>query len=100
MGRGVKLPSYVHGFLDRHGKPRHYFRRPGFRRVALPGLPYSSEFMDALAMAMAGEVPKVEIGAKRTIPGTVNAAVVSFYNSVAFQSLSTETRRTRRNTLE
>ena len=29
--------KYIHSFTDRHGKPRHYFRRPGFKQVALLG---------------------------------------------------------------
>jgi hypothetical protein len=32
------LPKYVHGFIDRHGKPRHYLRKPGHKAIALPGL--------------------------------------------------------------
>jgi len=28
-------PKYVHGFIDRHGKPRFYFRRPGFKQLPL-----------------------------------------------------------------
>ena len=45
MGPRLKLPKYVHGFLDRHGVPRFYYRRPGFAAVKLPGLPYPPEFM-------------------------------------------------------
>ena len=41
------LPKYVHGFVDRHGRPRFYFRRAGFKKVPLPGLPWSPEFMAA-----------------------------------------------------
>jgi len=37
-------PKFVQGFLDRHGKPRWFFRRPGFKQVPLPGLPSSGEF--------------------------------------------------------
>jgi hypothetical protein len=44
----LKLP-YVLGFVDRHGKPRYYFRRAGHKRVALPGLPWSPEFTAAVA---------------------------------------------------
>jgi hypothetical protein len=25
-----RLPKFVQSFVDRHGKPRFYFRRPGF----------------------------------------------------------------------
>ncbi len=92
--------DYIYEFRDRHGKIRRYFRRPGFKRIPLPGVPGSDEFMMAYQLALTGQMQRVEIGATRTKPGTVAAAVVSYYNSVAFQSFSPETRRTRRNTLE
>jgi hypothetical protein len=53
----MKKPRYVHGFMDRHGKPRFYCRRSGFKRVPLPGLPWSPEFMAAYDAAMKGEAP-------------------------------------------
>jgi hypothetical protein len=67
-------PKFVHGFIDRHGKPRWYFRRAGFKQVRLPGLPWSPEFMSAYE-AVLSETPQLEIGARRTKPGTVAAAV-------------------------
>ena len=48
-------PNFVQGFIDRHGKPRFYFRRPGFKSVPLPGLPWSPEFMAVYVTAMAGQ---------------------------------------------
>jgi hypothetical protein len=30
-------PKYVQGFIDRHGKPRFYFRRAGFKTVVAAG---------------------------------------------------------------
>jgi integrase len=79
--------KYVHGFRDRHGKPRHYFRRGGFKRVALPGLPGSTEYMAAYAEALAN-APPAEIGACRTIAGTVNAVIVGYLASAAFGNLA------------
>ena len=92
-------PKYVHGFIDRHGRPRFYFRRPGFKRVALPGIPWSPEFMAAYQSALA-ETPRVEIGASRTRPGTVAAAVAGYFSSSGFAALAESTRRTRRQILE
>lgn len=40
-------PKFVQGFVDRHGHARFYFRRPGFKRVPLPGLPWTPQFMAA-----------------------------------------------------
>src|SRR5215211_2396940 len=95
-----RLPRYVHAFIDRHGKPRYYLRRPGFKRVPLPGLPYSPEFMEAHAFGMAGNAPKIEIGASRTRPGTVDAAVIAYYGRPSFTGLAPQTRNNRRAILE
>ena len=92
-------PKYVQGFVDRHGKPRYYLRRSGHKSVPLPGLPWTPAFMAAYQAAME-DAPRVEIGASRTKPGTVAAAVVSYFNSWAFRNLADETRRTRKNILE
>ena len=98
MGPRLKLPPYVHGFIDRHGKPRFYFRRPGFKRNPLPGLPYSPEFMAAYDVAKAGE--RKEIGLTRNRPGSVAAAVSGYFGSLAFATLSEVTRKLRRGILE
>ena len=92
--------DYVHEYLDRHGKLRRYFRRPGFKRIALPGVPGSDEFMTAYQLALAGQPGRLQIGAARTKPGTVNAAIVGYYSSLAFRSLARSTQRDRRAILE
>jgi integrase len=92
---------YVNTFRDRHGRLRRYFRLPGCRSVALPGLPGSVEFMEAYQAALAGEIaPRIEIGASRTKPGTIAALTVAYFNSLTFHSLAPETKRTRRNILD
>jgi integrase len=87
MGSGVmrRPPLYCNGFIDRHGKARWYFRRAGFKRAALPGLPWSPEFMAAYEQALAGQ--PLQIGSARTKPGTVRALAVSYFNSPDFRSL-------------
>lgn len=42
---------FVHSFTDRHGKVRHYFRRAGVPRIALPA-PNSPEFRAAYDAAL------------------------------------------------
>lgn len=96
----MKLPKYTQAFVDRHGKARFYFRKAGQKQVPLPGLPWSPQFMTAYEAALEGQGRRMEIGASRTKPGTINALVVSYFNSTAFQALAPETRRTRRNILE
>jgi len=90
--------EYVHEYRDRHGKLRRYFRRPGFKQIALPGLPGSAEFMAACEQALAGL--RKEIGADRTKPGTVNAAIVGYYTCLAFRELAPSTQAKRRVILE
>lgn len=94
--------KHIHEYRDRHGKVRRYVRLPGRQKVPLPGAPGTEAFMAAYEAALAGEAlsQNVEIGAGRTKPGTVNAAVVSYFNSAAFHAGAPDTRRTRRNILE
>jgi integrase len=92
---------YVHEFRDRHGKIRRYFRSRNGRRVPLPGLPGSPEFNAAYETAVAGIDRPLSVGGARTTPGTVNAAIVAYYNSDAFRNgLKHATQRMRRNILE
>jgi integrase len=85
-----KLPPNVHGYLNQHGKAVFYYRVPGAPKVRLRGHPGSDEFMQAYDLAKAGERPKIELGAGRTKPGSVNAALVSYYQSSAFRNGLTE----------
>lgn len=96
----LRFPPHVQGFNDRHGHARYYFRRPGSPRVALPGQPYSPEFMAAHAEAMAGGLRRDTVGAERAIPGTINALVIAYLNSPSFKHLSKATRGTYRGVLE
>lgn len=90
---------YVKAYSDRHGKRRHYFRRPGCISVALPGDPGSREFMEAYQAALAG-APKREIGAEKTIPGSMSDLIVRYYRSRAFLNLKPKTQSTYRGELE
>jgi hypothetical protein len=84
-----KNPKYVHAFVDHDGRPRFYLRAPGRKRVPLPGLPWSPAFMSAYEKALKDDwSAPVEIGASRTRAGTVNAALVSYYQSTAFGGLA------------
>jgi integrase len=101
MGQNLmrRAPKYVHGYVDRHGRPRFYFRRAGFKRVRLPGLPWSPEFMEAYQAAL-DETPRVEIGAGRTVARTVNAVVIGYFGSAAFQNLARASQRHYRGIIE
>jgi len=99
----IKL-KYVNAFANRGRKDkrvRYYFRRRGSKTIPLPGLPGSEEFMAAYAAALAG-LPEhlAEIGASRTLPGTINALAVSYYASDEWQKLAADTRKNRRRVVE
>lgn len=95
-----RAPKFVHGYLDRHGKARFYFRRSGFKKVPLPGLPWSPEFMAAYELAIAGQQP-LQIGASRVKPGTIRALAASYFNSGAFQrSMKASTQSVYRNIID
>jgi hypothetical protein len=88
----------VQGFVDRHGRPRFYFRRPGFDRVPLPGLPWSPEFMAAYETALAGQ--PMQVASASVKPGTMRALAVSYYNSVVFRSMKASTQGVYRNIID
>ncbi len=91
-------PKYCHGYIDCRGKPRWYLRRAGYKRVPLPGLPWSPEFMAAYEAAMAGQ--KIVPGKDRIKPGSVSGLIVLYYQTAAFTMLSTATQTTYRGILE
>ena len=79
-----RLPDNVHGYINRHGKAVFYLRLPGAKKIRLRAHPGSPEFMTAYEAARAGKESPA-LGAGRTIPGTVNAAIVGYYQSSSFK---------------
>lgn len=92
------LLRYVHSFRDRHGKPRHYFRR-GHQRCVLPGPPGSTEFMEAYAAALAAQRPPVG-PRKPVVPRSIRALVLKYYDSPHYLSLKTVSRGNYRRILD
>ena len=62
-----KYPKYTHGFIDHDGSPRFYLRLPDRKRVPLPGLPWSPEFMAAREM----EEPRKDLRQARCLLASV-----------------------------
>src|SRR5262249_48838348 len=89
--RVLRLPRYVHGFIDRHGKPRFYFRRAGFGSRPLRGSLYSSQFMDDYEAALAGQ--SLPIGADRVRPGTMAALALSYFASPQFRGMRSSSQK-------
>jgi integrase len=91
--------KYVQAWVDGEGRVHRYFRRRGYPRVPLPGLPGSIEFMTAYQVALGG--PPMAIGAGRVKPGSVSAVVAGYFDSQQFfTSKSVGTQRMRRGILD
>lgn len=97
QSREVKLP-YVQEYRDRHGKLHRYFRRQGFLAAALPlsdkaGL----EFLDAYREALERTTGIGLIGAdKRSLPDSVSAVLVAYYDSPLFRDKLRSSSQTKR----
>jgi integrase len=87
----IKL-RHVNEFIDRHGKPRYYFRRPGSRSVPLPGLVGSIEFMEAYQAAIATVAPPPP-SSKHVIHGSLAEIANGYFRSAAFANLSETSQR-------
>lgn len=92
----IDLP-HVQRFTDRHGHVRHYYRRRGHPRVALPGAPGSPEFMAAYQAASAGTASP---GASAAKPGTIAALVGGYVGGARFQQLRQSTQTVQRRILD
>ena len=97
------LPKHCSWNFDRHGKRRVRFRKGGFSTY-LTGTPWSEEFMHQYAAAVDGvKAQASNIGAGRTVAGTVNALIAAYLDPLSsspFKTGAAETQRTRRNILE
>lgn len=95
----IDLP-YVQKFRDRHGKLRHYFRKSGAKRMILPGLPGSREFMAAYAAALDAAKTHQTSGVGVSKPGSLSAGLVQYYQSYDFLRLKPITQGSYKNILE
>ena len=96
----MKKPKFVHGYIDRHGKPRFYFRREGSKQTPLPGLPWSPDFMAAYQIAVEGKSPADPATKRAGAPGSLRALAISYFNSAAFRSLEPTTQSVYRNIID
>jgi integrase len=88
--------KYIVEDLDRHGNVRLYFRRPGFRKVRLKGLPGSVEFQaayaDALALTHGQSIASRRAQCER---GSMAWLCQAYYKSADFRRLDARTERVR-----
>jgi integrase len=93
------LPKHCSWNRDREsGKRRVRFRKGGFSTY-LPGRPWSSGFMSAYGQALDGVKARPNIGEARTVAGSIDALIVSYYRLI-FPTLKASTRAKRRAILE
>ncbi len=92
-----KLPPFVQQ-IEYEGAAYFYFRRPGFKRVKLPGLPWSPDFMAAHEAAMAGQM--LPIGANRRKAGSFAALAASYFSSTAYLTMMPSTKGVYRNAID
>jgi integrase len=98
------LPKHCGWNIDRaDGKRRVRFRKGRFSTY-LTGIPWSEDFMRQYAAALEGvKAQATNIGAGRSVAGTVNALVADYLDprsTSPFKTGAAETQRTRRNILE
>jgi integrase len=88
---------WVQRLRDRYGTWRHYLRKPGAERVPIVGLYGSDEFARsyALALAGAGGGTPSEIGASRTVAGSLNALIAAYRLSAHWIGLAKNSQRNR-----
>jgi integrase/recombinase XerD len=90
--------KFVQAFYTSSGT-YYYFRKRGSPRVRLPGLPGSAEFMAAYQEALAAAPAPIGRD-KRSLPGSISAALAEYYGSRAFRALTGGTPARRRAMLE
>jgi integrase len=87
--------------VDRHGNVRIYFRRPGFAKIRLRGLPGSEEFQTAYAVALAKtEAGKPSYKNAQVVRGSMAWLCLQYYQCADFRRLDVHTQHVRRLILE
>jgi integrase len=91
----IELP-YVNGYKDRHGRQRYYYRRKGFRSIALDGEPGSVEFAHSYQAAKDSSKPSATLGDPRSLAALID----QYYLSTDFRALSYVTQKGHRSVLK
>lgn len=99
MGRRVlnEMP-YVHRFRDRSGTLRRYFRRHG-KRIPLPGLPGSPEYVEAYQAALRGTAVEAQTR-PAVVPGSFRALAALYFASPDYKGLAPSSRANYRRVLD
>ena len=92
--------QFFNTFRDRHGRLRRYFRRPGSKSWRHLDSRAQPNLWRPIRPRWRAKRLRGWTGASRTMPGTIGALTVGYFNSLAFHNLAAKTKRTRRNILE
>jgi len=98
-GRAEKIMSVLRLKYVQSFGGYFYFRRRGWPRVRLEGLPGSAEFAASYSAALGNEPTPIGMG-KRSKVGSVSAAVAAYLMSGAFSELRPSTQTARRSVLQ
>jgi integrase len=85
--------------IDRHGKPRWYFRRGKEKKIPMPD-PASPKFAAAYADALNGIKPERALVPRSARAGSVRHAVTLYYGTAEYAQLRERTRMNYRRVLE
>lgn len=83
----TKLPRHVQRMVDRHGHVRHYWRKPGYPRTTIKGIPGSEEWFISLAKAISA--PPRDIKSRTTstaAPGSMARLIADYTESFEFRT--------------
>jgi hypothetical protein len=89
------LPRWCSEYENQHGKWTVRFRRQGWPTVYPKSRPSTDEFAEEYRLWLARQ--PLEIGSKRTRPGSMKALAVSYFNSDRFQAMEASTQGVYRN---
>lgn len=105
--RTLNLPPYVRHWRDKKtGRPYSRFRHPNAPERSLPGLPWSTEFMEAYQAALtaavdAKQAAQTTIGAGLAKPGSLRAAATAYLADTGWSDgLRDSTQKKRRRVVE
>jgi integrase len=101
MARIRKAPDYIHEYVDRHGKPRRYFRKHGKNLGKLPlGSVLSAEFTAAYQAYLGQQPAPAPIVTRPLHDDSLAKLIADFYSHPWFTKTAPSTRRAYRSVLD
>jgi integrase len=85
--------KYVHKYVDRHGKPRAYYKPPIGKNISLPVPVGSDEFLIAYTEARRGGNPAIGKVPSKEEKGTFNELLAQYFRSPKYKNLSASSQK-------